>query len=78
MVSLSLPEVQGSSLVLFVSWLLIPAFALFAISEFTPITLLSPRYFASVTPAVAALAGWGSPLFNRPRRAGSWRRSSRC
>ncbi len=58
-VSLSLPDAQGSSLLLFVSWLLIPAVALFAISEFTPITLLSPRYFASVTPAVAALAGWG-------------------
>jgi hypothetical protein len=57
-VSISMPEAQGSSLVLFVSWLLIPSFALFAISALTSITLMAPRYFASVTPAVAALAGW--------------------
>lgn len=57
-VSLSMPRAQRSSLILFVSWLVIPSFTLFAISTFTPITLLAPRYFASVTPAVAALAGW--------------------
>ena len=57
-VSLSLPDARPSSLLLFATWLLIPTVALFAISDLTPVTLLSPRYFASVTPAGAALAGW--------------------
>jgi 4-amino-4-deoxy-L-arabinose transferase-like glycosyltransferase len=57
-VSLSMQEARPSSLVLFASWLLVPTVTLFAISDFTPVTLLSPRYFASVTPAGAALAGW--------------------
>jgi mannosyltransferase len=55
---LSLPQAVPSSLLLLVSWLLIPSIALFAISDLTSVTLLSSRYFASVTPAGAALAGW--------------------
>jgi mannosyltransferase len=57
-VTLSVQESRPSSLILLASWLLIPTIALFAISDLTSITLLSPRYFASVTPAGAALAGW--------------------
>jgi hypothetical protein len=56
--TVSPPAVRPSSLVLFASWLLIPAAALFLVSSFTPVTLLSLRYFAVVTPAAAALSGW--------------------
>jgi 4-amino-4-deoxy-L-arabinose transferase-like glycosyltransferase len=52
------PAARPSSLVLFVSWLLIPVATLFLVSAVTPVTLLSPRYFASAMPAAAALAGW--------------------
>jgi mannosyltransferase len=56
--TVSPPAVGPSSLVLFVSWLLIPVATLFLVSAVTPVTLLSPRYFAAVTPAAAALSGW--------------------
>jgi mannosyltransferase len=55
---LSPPEADPSSFLLLATWLVIPVIALFAISDLTSVTLLSPRYFASVTPAGAALAGW--------------------
>jgi mannosyltransferase len=56
--TVSPPAVRPSSLVLFASWLLIPVATLFLVSAVTPVTLLSPRYFAAVTPAAAAIAGW--------------------
>jgi mannosyltransferase len=56
--AVSPPTVRPGSLLLFSTWLLIPVAALFLVSAATPVVLLSPRYFASVTPAGAALAGW--------------------
>ena len=49
---------RSSSLVLLASWLLFPVVTLFLVSALTPVTFLSPRYFASVAPAIALLAGW--------------------
>jgi hypothetical protein len=49
---------RSSTLVLLGSWLLFPVVTLFLISALTPITFLSPRYFASVAPATALIAGW--------------------
>jgi mannosyltransferase len=57
-VTLSVQGSRPASLILLACWLLIPTIVLFAISDLTSITLLSPRYFVSVTPAGAALAGW--------------------
>jgi mannosyltransferase len=64
--TVSPPSVRPSSLVLFVSWLLIPVAILFLVSAVTPVTLLSPRYFASVAPAGAALAGWAISSIDPP------------
>jgi uncharacterized membrane protein len=50
---------RSSTLVLLSSWLLFPVVTLFLVSALTPITFLSPRYFASVAPATALIAGWG-------------------
>ncbi len=49
---------RPSTLVLLGSWLLFPVVTLFLVSALTPVTFLSPRYFASVTPAIALFAGW--------------------
>jgi mannosyltransferase len=50
---------RSSTFVLLAGWLLIPVVTLFLVSALTPVTFLSPRYFASVGPAIALLAGWG-------------------
>jgi 4-amino-4-deoxy-L-arabinose transferase-like glycosyltransferase len=49
---------RSSTLVLLSSWLVFPVVTLYLVSAFTPVTFLSPRYFASVAPAAALLAGW--------------------
>jgi hypothetical protein len=45
--------------VLLVTWLVFPVVTLFLISALTSVDFLSLRYFASVTPAIALLGGWG-------------------
>ena len=49
---------RSSTLVLLTTWLVFPVVTLFLVSALTPVDFLSPRYFASVTPAIALLAGW--------------------
>ena len=49
---------RSSTLVLLGTWLLFPVVTLFLVSTLTPVNFLSPRYFASVSPAIALLAGW--------------------
>ena len=49
---------RSSTLVLLGTWLLFPVVTLFLVSTLTPVDFLSPRYFASVTPAIALFAGW--------------------
>jgi hypothetical protein len=49
---------RSSTLVLLGTWLLFPVVTLFLVSTLTPVDFLSPRYFASVAPAIALLAGW--------------------
>ena len=50
---------RSSTLVLLGSWLLFPVVTLFLVSTLTPVDFLSPRYFASVRPAIALFGGWG-------------------
>jgi 4-amino-4-deoxy-L-arabinose transferase-like glycosyltransferase len=50
---------RSSTLVLLSSWLVFPVVTLYLVSALTPLTFLSPRYFASVAPAAALIAGWG-------------------
>jgi mannosyltransferase len=50
---------RSSTFVLLAGWLMIPVVTLFLVSALTPVTFLSPRYFASVGPAIALFAGWG-------------------
>ncbi len=57
---------RSSTLVLLGGWLLFPVVALFLVSAMTPVTLLSPRYFASAAPAAALLAGWGIASIDPP------------
>ena len=49
---------RSSTLVLLGGWLLFPIATLFLVSILTPVTFLSPRYFASIAPAIALFAGW--------------------
>jgi uncharacterized membrane protein len=49
---------RSSTFVLLGGWLLFPVLTLFLVSALTPVTFLSLRYFASVAPAAAMLAGW--------------------
>jgi uncharacterized membrane protein len=49
---------RPSTLVLLGGWLLFPIATLFLVSTLTPVTFLSPRYFASIAPAIALFAGW--------------------
>ena len=49
---------RSSTFVLLTTWLVFPVVTLFLVSALTPVVFLSPRYFASVTPAIALLAGW--------------------
>ena len=50
---------RSSTLVLLGGWLLVPVVTLYVVSALTPVDFLSPRYFASVGPAIALFAGWG-------------------
>ena len=49
---------RSSTLVLVGSWLLFPVITLFLVSTLTTVDFLSPRYFASMAPAIALFAGW--------------------
>jgi uncharacterized membrane protein len=49
---------RSSTLVLLGGWLLFPIATLVLVSILTPLTFLSPRYFASIAPAIALFAGW--------------------
>ena len=49
---------RSSTLVLLGSWLVFPVVTLYLVSALTPVDFLSPRYFASVGPAIALFGGW--------------------
>ena len=51
---------RPSTFVLLASWLLFPVVTLYLVTALTPVDFLAPRYFASVGPAIALFAGWGS------------------
>jgi uncharacterized membrane protein len=54
-------SVRGA-LLLFATWLVVPPLTLVGVSLLTDVNLYSPRYFASIAPAVAALFGWAVSL----------------
>jgi uncharacterized membrane protein len=65
-VQVAVPPARSSAVVLLGSWLLIPVATLSLVSALTPITFLSVRYFASVTPAAALMVGWAVASLEPP------------